>query len=95
MVFRSAKVGKKSLSLSHGKLCIVQSHLPSFRETHPFRPCACNQTIRQKDSVGLRDLNIANPSEQDIVEAMETAKVNGMNLRFKPVDYQKLMELLW
>jgi len=40
-------------------------------------------------------LNIANPSEQDIVEAMETAKVNGMNLRFKPVDYQKLMELLW
>lgn len=41
----------------------------------------------------LRELNIANTSHEDIVETMEIAKVNGMNLKFGKGDYARLVEM--
>ena len=43
--------------------------------------------------VRLSALKIPDVSETDIVQAMEHARVNGMNLKFKPGDYQKLIQL--
>ncbi|MBE0647882.1 MAG: iron-containing alcohol dehydrogenase [Bacteroidales bacterium] len=45
--------------------------------------------------VKLRDMNLRNPSMADMVEAMETSKVNGMNMKFKEGDYLKLVELFY
>lgn len=45
--------------------------------------------------VKLRDLNIQNPSMNEIVESMETGKVNGMNMRFGEGDYRRLVEIFY
>lgn len=45
--------------------------------------------------VKLRDMNVPNPSVKDIIEAMEIGKVNGMNMKFNPGDYLKLVELYY
>ncbi|MBL7137715.1 MAG: iron-containing alcohol dehydrogenase [Bacteroidales bacterium] len=41
----------------------------------------------------FRDLDIPNLSVDDILEAMEIGKVNGMHLKLKPADYPKLVEM--
>lgn len=43
--------------------------------------------------VKLRELAIPDVSVTEIVKAMEHANVNGMNMKFKPGDYLKLVEL--
>ena len=45
--------------------------------------------------VKLRDLNVSNPSVDDIVEAMKIGKVNGMNMKLAPEYYPKLVELYY
>ncbi len=43
--------------------------------------------------VRLRDMNVPNPSIDDIVETMKIGQVDGMHMKIKPADYHKLVEL--